>query len=88
MSGMAGYQTQSADTHPEVERMLIERWRGMSAGEKLRIVDELTMAARAMAMAGLRSQYPNEGEESIRLRLAERILGRDTVLQAYGRVPV
>jgi hypothetical protein len=79
--------TQSPDTSEEIERLLFERYRQMSPRDKVRMVMKLNRAVEAMALAGLRQQYPDATERELRLRLAARLYGRELVLKAFGWDP-
>ncbi len=65
------------DTDPEVQRILDDHYRKMKPSEKGAMVRNAWRTARSLQLAGLRVQYPDESEESIEARLAERWLGRE-----------
>ena len=65
------------DTDPEVQRILDDHYRKMKPAEKGAMVRNAWRTARSLQLAGLRVQYPDESEESIEARLAERWLGRE-----------
>jgi hypothetical protein len=67
----------STDTSPEIERLQIEAWRQMSPAEKAALVSGLTRAAYDLALAGVRSRYPNASPRVQFLQLAIVTLGRD-----------
>lgn len=75
------------DTTPEVQRMLDEYHRDMSPAEKAEAVRRAWRTARAMQLAGLRVQHPNESEAQLEQRMAERWLGRELYRRATGRMP-
>lgn len=77
-------KTQSIDTHPKVEQMMIDAYRNMSAAEKLKIVEELTEMAVALTMSGVRRMHPGADEQECRLRAASRWLDPDLMRKAYG----
>ena len=77
----------SADTSPDVERILIEGYRRMSPAEKLERVWAMNRAVRQMALARIRSQYPDAPEREHRLRLAALWLPRDTMIRVFGWDP-
>ncbi len=60
------------DTHPEVERILIEGYRRMTVAEKWQRVSELNQRDEIFATAVLKKQYPQASENEIRLRVASR----------------
>lgn len=79
---------QSPDTPPEIEEMILERYRRMSPGEKLRIVEDLNRAALAMAAARIRAQYgPDLSDRELGLRLAALWRDRETMIKVYGWDP-
>ena len=81
-------KTQSLDTPPEIEEMMLERYRRMSPLDRLRQVFELNYAVQAMAAARLQAQYgPDLSERELRLRLAALWLDRETMIEVYGWDP-
>ena len=72
------------DTHPDVQQMLDDHYRGMTPAEKAEAVRRAWRTARVMQLAGLRVQYPNESEEELERRLAERWLGPELFSRATG----
>ncbi len=80
-------RTQSSDTHPEVERMLVEAYRKMSPQQKLARVVMMTRSAQQMALARLRSTYPDADERELTLRLGALWLDRETMIRVFGWDP-
>lgn len=81
-------KTQSPDTPPEVEEILLERYRQMSPLEKLRQVFELNRMAQTMAATRIQARYgPDLSEQELRLRLAALWLDRETMIAAFGWDP-
>jgi hypothetical protein len=81
-------KTQSLDTPPEIEEMMLERYRQMSPGEKLRAVQEMNQSVQLMALAGIRSRHGADlPERELRLRLAALWLDRETMIKIYGWDP-
>jgi hypothetical protein len=78
----------SADTPPDVEKMVLERYRQMTPFERLMQVFELNRMAQQVAAMRLEAQYgPNLSERELRLRLAALWLDRDTMIEAFGWDP-
>lgn len=78
----------SPDTPPEVEEILLERYRQMSPQEKLRQVFELNRMAQRMAAMRIQTQYgPDLAERELRLRLASLWIDRETMIEAFGWDP-
>lgn len=76
-----------ADTTPDAWAKQFELYRRMSPAQKAAGVRAITLAVNALALAGLRQQYPTAGESELRLRLAVRRLGDEIVERAYGWRP-
>lgn len=76
------------DTHPAIERMLIEGFRRMSAAEKLARVNAMTLAVQELALADIRRRYPEADAREQALRLASRRLDADTMRRVFGWDPV
>lgn len=80
-------KTQSRDTHPEIERRLIEGYRRMSAAEKFQRVRELNQFVEMMQTAETRRQHPGASEEECRLRVASRRIPADLMRKAFDWDP-
>lgn len=81
-------KTQSSDTPPEIEEILLEGYRRMSPREKLERVMDLNRSAQEMAAARIRAQYgPDLSDRELRLRLAALWLDRETMVRAFGWDP-
>jgi hypothetical protein len=75
------------DTHPKMEALQIELWRTASPTRKMQMLAQLNQSARLLALAGLRSQYPQAGEAELQRRLAGLLLGEDLACKVYGELP-
>ena len=73
-----------SDTHPDIERIQIQRLRDMPAWRKIELVVELSQMAIAFTLAGLRQRYPGASEAEIQRRLADIIVGPELAEKAYG----
>jgi hypothetical protein len=76
--------TQSIDTSPESEKILIELLRRTPIWRRLQLADQMSAAARQMSMAGLRLRYPHAPEQELRRRFADLHLGPELAEQVYG----
>ncbi len=56
----------------------------MTPAAKLERVRDLTLAANALALAGLRNAYPQDDEGTLLLRLARRRLGDEVIDRTYA----
>ncbi len=76
-----------SDTHPKMEALQIQLWRQASPTRKMNMLAQLNSSARMLALAGLRSQYPQAGEAELRRKLAGLLLGEELARQVYGDPP-
>jgi hypothetical protein len=82
-----GYTVRVNDTHPEIERRIIDGYRRMTAARKLERVADLTRTCRALALARLRGEHPNASERELALRLASLRFDRETMIRAFAWDP-
>jgi len=68
-------KTQSPDTSPEAERVLIEIARRMPPERKLQLAGQLGDAMRDLMKAGLRARHPEASREDLDRRFVELWLG-------------
>ena len=80
-------RTQSPDTSPEAERVLIELLRQAPAWRKLRMVEDTNRSVKDLLMTGLRHRFPQDSPTVLRRRLAELWLGTELAAKAYGPPP-
>jgi hypothetical protein len=77
-----------SDTAPDVERLLIKGYRGMTPAEKLGRVAALNHALVALATARLRAQYGADlSQRELRLRLAALRLDANLMRDVFGWDP-
>jgi hypothetical protein len=77
-------RTQSPDTSPEAERVLIELLRQAPAWRKLRMVEDTNRSVKELLLSGLRERFPQDSPAALRRRLAEHWLGKEISAAAYG----
>ena len=80
-------QTLAEDTSPEIEQIIIEGYRRMSAAQKLQIMQDLQSAARLLALGEIRRRHPQASERELQLRLASRWLEPELMRKAFGWNP-
>jgi hypothetical protein len=80
-------KTQSADTSPDAERVLIELLRRAPAWRKLAMVDDTNRSVKDLLMMGLRERFPEDPPVVLRRRLADLWLGSELSEAAYGPLP-
>jgi hypothetical protein len=83
-SRLPTWREMNRDTTPEAEAFLFAYWREAPAWEKWQRMVELNHSARLLAVAGLRSRYPDASEAEIRRRLADLLLGPELAARVYG----
>jgi hypothetical protein len=77
-------RTQSPDTSPEAERVLIELLRQAPAWRKVRMVEDTNRSVKDLLLAGLRERFPEDSSARLRRRLADLWLGPELAAAAYG----
>ncbi|MFN0087812.1 MAG: hypothetical protein ACKVX9_20640 [Blastocatellia bacterium] len=80
-------ETQSSDTPPEIEKIVMDGYRGMSAAQKLQIMQDLIRAASLLALSDIRQRYPNVDARELKLRLASRRIEPELMRKAFGWDP-
>jgi len=65
------------DADPALDRLLFARLRDMTPEQRIAMAMDATAAVEAMALAGLRHEYPEACAEELRWRLAVRRVNRD-----------
>jgi hypothetical protein len=76
----------SSDTHPKMEALQIQFWRQASPTRKMHTLAQLNASARTLALAGLRTRYPQADEAELRRRLADLLLGEELARKVYGEL--
>jgi hypothetical protein len=72
------------DTDPKMEALQIQLWREASPTRKMQMLAQLNDSVRLLALAGLRSRYPQADENELRYRLAVLLLGEELARKAFG----
>ena len=80
-------RTQSPDTSPEAEQVLIDLLRRAPAWRRLQLADRMSATVRELCLAGLRSRHPNASEVEMRRRFADIHLGTDLAAKVFGPPP-
>lgn len=75
-----------SDTHPKMEALQIQLWRQASPTRKMHMLAQLNASVRVVALAGLRSRYPQASESELHRRLADLLLGEELARKVYGEV--
>jgi hypothetical protein len=78
--------TLSSDTHPKMEALQIQLWQQASPTRKMNMLAQLNASAQMLALAGLRSRFPQASKAELRRRLADLILGEELARKVYGEI--
>ena len=80
-------RTQSPDTSPEVERVLIRLLRRAPEWRRLQLTDRMSATVRGLCLAGVRTRHPKASEAEVRRRFADIHLGPDLAAKVFGPPP-
>lgn len=73
-----------SDTHPEVERILIEGYRRMTPEQRLQRVRELNVRLEIVALAEIKSRLPQASEQELKMHLASRRIPHYLMQKVFG----
>ena len=76
----------SADTTREAEDFQVQRWRAMTAADKLELVASMCRAIDRLALAGIQERHPHATQRERFLRLAVLKLGIDLATRVYPEI--
>lgn len=80
-------KTQSPDTSPEAERMLIEGLRQAGPQRRIEMARAVSRAVRQLAWNGLRLRHPQADEPELRRRYAALALGEQAAARLFPGRP-
>ena len=80
-------RTQSLDTSPEAERVLVALLRRTPSWRRLQLADQMSKSARGLSLAGLRARFPTASEAELRRHFADIYLGPKLAAEVYGAPP-
>ena len=72
------------DTSAKAEQVRLCALRAMSPTRRLSMALGWSQSMRELSRAGLRRQFPNFSEQELNRLMAERVLGTELALKAYG----
>ena len=73
--------------NPRISQILIEGYRQLPVYQKLKQVNDLTIAVQKLAAARINRQYGKISEREMRLRLASLWLSRDIMIKVFNWDP-
>ena len=80
-------RTQSPDTSPEAEAMLLSLWRAMEPWQKFALLSSLQRMADGAAVVGILQRHPDADDEELRRRFFALRYGRELALEHFGWDP-
>ena len=72
------------DTDADADRVQMEIYRRMPPWKKIQLVEEANRMSRSLAMAGLRSRFPEATADELRRRFLGLWLGEELATEVYG----
>ena len=75
------------DTNPQADRVQIQILRAMPSWQKFRLISDMIITSRKLALAGLRERFPGASEAELGRRLATLLLGSEMAARVYGTEP-
>lgn len=85
---MARVTDAGTDTPRVVIDLVADRWRAMSAREKLDLVAGLNRTCDQLSESGVRRRHPAASDNDVHRRVLALRLGRDIMVSVYGWDPV
>jgi hypothetical protein len=76
------------DTNPAAETMRLRALQAMSPARRLSLALGWSRSVRELTRSSLRQQYPELPPQDLHRLLAERLLGKELALKAYGTLPL
>jgi hypothetical protein len=78
----------SLDTTPEADAVQLALLRKMSAGDRVRIGHQMSLDARAIALAAIRRRHPEYDDVSARWALFRLLVGDHLFQKAWPHAPL
>ncbi|HBJ86252.1 MAG TPA: hypothetical protein DDZ88_20785 [Verrucomicrobiales bacterium] len=75
------------DTSPTAEAMRMRALQAISPARRLSLALGWSRSVRELTRSSLRQQHPELSPDSLHRLLAERFLGKELALKAYGPLP-
>ncbi len=75
------------DTNPAAEIMRLRALQAMSPARRLSLALGWSQSVRELTQSSLRQQHPKLPPQALHRLLAERFLGKELALKAYGPLP-
>jgi hypothetical protein len=65
---------------------MVELYRAMTPQQRIKRAFGLSQAMRELTRAQLRKLYPDASEDELRVRFAQRTLGKELTREVFGRI--
>lgn len=76
------------DTNADADAVQLAIYRRMSGSDRVRIGHQMSLDARAIALAAIRRRHPEYDDATARLALFRLLLGDDLFHKAWPNVPL
>ena len=76
-----------SDTHPKIEKRLIEGYREMAPAQKMRQVRGMNRMGVLLGLSDIRQRHPDADEAECKFRLASRWLDADLMRAVFDWDP-
>ena len=76
-----------SDTSPNAETMRLRALQAMSPARRLSLALGWSQSVRDLMRSSLRQQHPQLTPQALHRLFAERLLGKELALKAYGPLP-
>ncbi len=73
-----------SDTRPEIAAIQRNLLRQATPARRLAMLGQINQTVKKLALAGLRSRYPEDSPEKLNGRLANLLLGPELAYKVYG----
>lgn len=73
-----------SDTDPAAEHLQLQLIRNAPSWHRAEMAGQMFETMKQLALSGLRQRYPQTGEDELRRRLADLLLGPELAGLAYG----
>lgn len=66
-----------SDTHPEIDKLLVEKFKQLSGEERVEMATSMFDTAREIVLASIKNKNPNISESEIKKELLLRFYGHE-----------
>jgi hypothetical protein len=73
-----------SDTHPAIERKMIELIRTLTSAQKIAKISEMGRFMKSIAFAETKRRHPNDSDHDNMMRVVSRSIGPELMLKAFG----